>query len=123
MKFTKEQMKRWNEKAGNGFKLDVTHAVMWGDKVLHKFIELGDGKILEARLLYIEQHDIREDRCYTPIMSLVKWHKEENMLASSDRGKRINIGVAVIRRNFNKLLEYSRNDEFDDATLIKLYSE
>lgn len=123
MRLTKEQVKTWNKKAGNDFKLDVQYAVVWGDKVLHKFINLGEKEILEARLLYMENYDADGDRYYIPIMRFQKWHDEGEMMSSNGYGKKINVGVAVVRRNFNRLLEYSHKDEFDNESLIKLYSE
>lgn len=49
---TREQVKKANEKMGNGFTLDVRHYVMWGEKKAHKYIDLEDGKVLECSISY-----------------------------------------------------------------------
>lgn len=38
MKITRKQIEEWNEKCGNGFKVNERQAIMWGQKRLYKYI-------------------------------------------------------------------------------------
>ena len=50
MKITRKQIEEWNEKCGNGFKVNERQAIMWGQKRLHKYIQLSPEYLLEVSI-------------------------------------------------------------------------
>lgn len=54
---TREQYKKWNSQAQNGFKLDIEYYVSYGEKTLVKYIKQADGTIIQFKLWYIPEYE------------------------------------------------------------------
>lgn len=52
MKITRKQIEEWNEKCGNGFKVNERQAIMWGQKRLYKYIINEFGMLQAFALLF-----------------------------------------------------------------------
>lgn len=56
-KITREQLKKWNEQAKNGFKLDLEYFLVWNEKTLVKNIKQEDGTIIQFKLWYVPEYE------------------------------------------------------------------
>ena len=54
-KLTRDQAQKWDAQLKGGFRLDVRHYVLWGEKNAIRNIDLEGGKILRATLEYHER--------------------------------------------------------------------
>lgn len=123
---TREQAARWNAKAQNGFTFDVQKYVMWGDKTLHRVVELDGGDRMEIRLLYQEEHErktnqydchwtVRTGR-YIPTVHLTRWHPSGTAWTSHGLGDWITIGEPQTSKKFDVLCKLSAT--IDAAAMI-----
>lgn len=123
-KLTKAQAQKWNAELAGGFRFDVRHYLMWGEKVARRNIELEGGKILQASLEY---HEIRDGYRYTgqvqPTLHLQIWKPglTEGMMHSSGMGASIKIGTAQDKKLWKELCKLSGT--FDDKKLLELMEE
>lgn len=56
MKFTKEQVAKWNSKMGQGFRTDLNRLMMWGEKQPHLMTKASETTILELTLYYQDEY-------------------------------------------------------------------
>lgn len=134
MKITKEQVKKWNAGAKNGFSFDIRHAVLWNEKELLKWIELPGGDRLEIRLCYsaetVETRTTYGQTYRAPTgkqlatLHIQKWHPDgRGMMESHGIGYYIPVdGVpAQEKKNFALLQKLSEN--FPDEIALAIYAE
>lgn len=62
MKLTREQIKKWNAQAKNGFMIDLEFLLMHGEKTLIKLIDIAEGVKIEFKLWYIEEREQRTNQ-------------------------------------------------------------
>lgn len=118
MGFTKEQVNKWNEKCGNGFKTDIRSLMMHGEKVLSKHYDLGEGKLLKAEICYTAEYEVKENASgqkfnhptfkHEPTLWLSVWHDEGgSMMHSYGLGYQKKIGETQDKKLFSYLQKIS----------------
>lgn len=123
-KVTQEQLDRWNAKLQNGFTIDLHSLLYHNEKMPVKYVELGEGKRIAAKLMYREH---REDGRYTgqqqPTLHLSIWRDSgsSGMMSSSGLGVFMNIGTLQNKRNFNELAKLTGT--IDEEYILVLASE
>lgn len=115
-KCTKEQYQRWNAKAQNGFRFDLQHFLMWGEKRAERSIMLPNGNRLSACL---EWHDVLEDEGYyrksigvKPRLSLMVWSPAQTagIWRSEGFGAIIEVTDKVYKKkSWDELAKYTSN--------------
>lgn len=115
MKFTKEQVEKWNSKMGQGFKTDLNRLMMWGEKQPHLMTKQEDGKTyLELTLYYQDEYKTvtNEYGCtfnrptgkHIPVINVRKWIDEgTGMLHGYGIGKTFEVGEACEKKMFSTL--------------------
>lgn len=68
MKITREQVEAWNKKCGNGFKVNLRQAVLWGQKCLHKYIRLRPEYVLETSIEWRTERDVWGQKLVYPVL-------------------------------------------------------
>lgn len=56
-KLTREQYKKWNAQAKNGFQFDLQYFLTWNEKTLIKNIPQEDGSIIQFKLWYMPEYE------------------------------------------------------------------
>jgi len=123
---TREQAARWNAKAQNGFTFDVRKYVTFGDKTLHRIVELDGGDQLEIVLLYTEERrkKTNEYGCswtvatgrHIPTVHLTRWHPSGLAWTSSGLGDWITVGEPQTSKKFDVLCKLS--GQIDAAEMV-----
>lgn len=123
MKITKEQIGEWNKKCGNGFKVNVRQAVLWGQKCLHKYIRTRAEYLLEASIKWRIERDIYGQKWVYPVLWFNEWHEEGDLMSTLGMGYEVKLQEdGIKRKNFNYLLQLSNADDgLKDEQLIKLF--
>lgn len=123
MKITGEQIKEWNRKCGNGFKVNDRQAILWGQKCLHKYIRLRPEYVLEVSIEWRTERDFRNKPWVYPVLRFNKWHEKGDLLSSTvGKGYEVRLQEDRKRKNFNDLLEISNADNgLKDEQLIKMF--
>jgi len=119
-KITREQATKWNGQLKGGFRFDVRHYAIWGEKVARRNIELDGGNILQATLEYHEVRDgYRPTGEQQPVLHLQVWQPghTEGMMVSHGMGASIQIGTKQVKRNWSELCKLSA--DYGDADKIK----
>ena len=98
-----EQIKKFEEGCGNGFKFDINAYNCFKTKRLIKHIKIDEKHILQAKLSFLENRE-----GFVPTLSLSIWKEEVNGILFSDcKTQYITLGEPRKRRNFKLLQEYS----------------
>lgn len=121
---TREQLNRWNAKLSNGFGFDVIHFLTWRDKQIKKYMELQDGRKLEAVLSYREVWENHASVGVKPVLHLSIWEScgpDSEMMRSCGMGAYIDMGEPRDKRNYNELVKLSA--VVDDAKIKALAVE
>lgn len=130
MTITREQVKKWNEKLENGFRLNVERCVLWNDKVAVKTVELPDGNIVKAEIGY---HEVTEDVPGTyrrnslgvrPCLTLTLWKPASTpgMWVSHGMGKKVEITEALYKKRvWNELAKFTA--AWDEAKILEAARE
>lgn len=124
MKITKEQIEAWNRKCGNGFKVNVRQAVLWGGKCLYKYIRLRPEYVLETSIKWRTERDIWGQKLVYPVLRFNEWHEKGDLMSSTlGMGYEVKLQEdGIKRKNFNYLLEISNADNgLKDEQLIKMF--
>ena len=106
--YTREQITRWNAKLQNGFELDIKALLNRNEKEATKYLDLPDGRRLQATLLWYE---VRDDHRYTgqvqPKLHLSIWHgSHSGMMVSYGMGAFVDITEQTYaRRNWNEIVK------------------
>ena len=128
-KLTRDQFNRWNAKAQNGFTFDVQKYVAWGDKTLHKVVDLDNGDRMEVRILYTNEYvrkqnfagqsfNVRTGR-FVPAVHLTRWQPSQfGGYMSHGLGDYITIGEPQDKQKYDVLCKLSASVDAD-----KLVSE
>ena len=122
-RLTKDQLKRWNEQMGGGFRFDAGHFITWGEKQGVKDIELEDGKTLRVNIRYQGvTHNFRQVG-YQPVLSLQLFQpcSTPGMMSSSGLGYVHPIGEQQQRQNYRVLCKLSL--EVKDEDIMNLAKE
>lgn len=102
MKITGEQIKEWNRKCGNGFKVNDRQAILWGQKCLHKYIRLRPEYVLEVSIEWRTERDVWGQKLVYPVLWFNEWHEEGDLMSST-----FGMGYEVkIARGWNKEKEF-----------------
>lgn len=120
-KITREKVEEINAKCKNGFELDVTMFVMYGEKQVQKYIDLENGKKLRATLSF---RDRRFGYTFKPVLSLhlSLWEQDfGEMLVSRGLGATIDLTEPYERKKFNDII--LKTSEFDDNKILELASQ
>lgn len=114
MKFTKEQVEKWNSKMGQGFKTDLNRLAMWGEKQPHLMTKVDETTILELTLYYQSEYETvtNEYGCtykkptgkVVPVINVRKWiDKGTGMLHGYGLGKTFKVGEPCEKKMFSTL--------------------
>ena len=131
-KITREQIVKINSKCENGFKLDVRYFLMRNDKELVKFIEMPEGRLLEAKLCYMNDTDkIVQDNGLTYnqrngkqrlTIHISLWSKAcESGMRSSGMGKFIKLDNIQDKKLMSVLQK--NTTIFTDTKILELYND
>lgn len=118
--YTREQINRWNAKLHNGFELDFEYLLNHNEKVATKYLDLPDGRRLQARLMW---NDVREGHRYTglvrPFLHLSIWYgADTGMMRSYGLGAFVKITEQTYtRRNWNEIVKLTA--EFTDDKIME----
>lgn len=123
VKCTKQQYERWNGKLSNGFRFDLRHFLMWGDKTARMLIDFTDGRKLEAKLEY---HEERKQNGFggtgrqIPCLHMSIWNpsKTGGMMYSTGLGKSLEMGEIQPKKNYDYLCKLSKT--LDAKSVIEL---
>lgn len=123
MTIKRSQIKVWNKKCGNGFKVNLRQAIWRGQKYLHKYIRLSPEYLLEVSIKWKTERDFRNKPWVYPILRFDKWHEKGDLLSSTvGKGYEVRLQEDRKRKNFNDLLEISNADNgLKDEQLIKMF--
>lgn len=123
MTIKRNQIKVWNKKAGNGFKVNSRQAIWRGQKYLHKYIRLSPEYLLEVSIKWKTERDFRNKPWVYPVLRFNKWHEKGDLLSSTvGKGYEVRLQEDRKRKNFNDLLEISNADNgLKDEQLIKMF--
>ena len=121
---TREQFNKWNAKAQNGFRFDLTHYVTWGEKQLIKNIKNEDGTVTQYILSYFPEHITHTNKygCrwreetgrHFPTIQKNRLHPLPSGLYSVHHGEYIKVGEAQKTRNYNLLCKLSGTVDTDN---------
>lgn len=108
-KLTKEQAIKWDKMLSSGYRFDVRHFMLWGEKTASLKIEVAENKILEGSLSYREE---RKGYRYTgrqvPVLHLQMWNVDANGVGiSHGLGAWINVGEIQDKKNWKYLCALS----------------
>ena len=114
MKFTKEQVAKWNSKMGQGFRTDLNRLMMWGEKQPHLMTKVNETTILELTLYYKDEYKAvtseygctynRPTGKHIPVINVRKWIDEgTGMLHGYGIGKTFEVGEACDKKMFSTL--------------------
>ena len=114
MKFTKEQVAKWNSKMGQGFRTDLNRLAMWGEKQPHLMTKVNETTILELTLYYQDEYKTvtseygctynRPTGKHIPVINVRKWIDEgTGMLHGYGIGKTFEVGEACEKKMFSTL--------------------
>lgn len=118
--YTREQINRWNAKLHNSFELDFEYLLNHNEKVATKYLDLPDGRRLQARLMW---NDVREGHRYTglvrPLLHLSIWYgADTGMMRSYGLGAFVKITEQTYtRRNWNEIVKLTA--EFTDDKIME----
>lgn len=123
MTIKRSQIKVWNKKCGNGFKVNLRQAIWRGQKYLHKYIRLSPEYLLEVSIKWKTERDFWNKPWVYPILRFDKWHEKGDLLSSTvGKGYEVRLQEDRKRKNFNDLLEISNADNgLKDEQLIKMF--
>lgn len=116
MTITRDQVKKWNSKLSNGFRLDVERCVVWNDKVAVKTVDLPDGRVVKAEIGYHEVYSEngcswrREVLGMRPRLTLTVWKPASTpgMWMSHGMGTVVEITEQLYaKRVWNELAKYT----------------
>ena len=109
----KEQIVKLNSSCRNDWELDVQYCLMHGEKTFIKRIDIDEQNFLEFRLEYNSENQIQ-------VRISKFFHKPEEAFATtSGMGKnKILNDTPVVRKNTNKLIEYTK--ELTDEKLLEI---
>lgn len=119
--YTREQINRWNAKLNNGFELDFEYLLNHNEKVATKYLNLPNGRRLQARLMW---NDVRENHRYTglvrPQLHLSIWHGAgTGMMRSYGLGTFVEITEeSYTRRNWNEIAKLTV--DFTDDKIMEI---
>lgn len=114
-RYTREQINRWNAKLQNGFELDIQALLNRNEKEATKYLDLPNGKQLQATLIWRE---VRDGYCYTgsvrPQLHLSIWQ-------GGNAGMRVSYGMGA----FVDITEqtYSRRNWTEIAKLTAVWTD
>ena len=123
MKITRKQIEEWDEKCGNGFKVNDRQAILFGQKCLHKYIRLSNEYVLEVSMEWKTERDFWNKPWVYPVLRFNKWHKEGDLLSSTfGMGYKVRLQEDRKRKDFNHLLKLSNADDgLKDEQLVQRY--
>lgn len=124
-KLTREQAQKWNGQLKGGFRFDVRHFMIWGEKLARKDIDLGNGNILQATLEYHDVYDgYRPTGEQQPKLHLQIWQPgiTEGMIVSHGLGANVEIGTKQQKRKWSELCKLSA-DYGDDEKIKAMAAE
>lgn len=116
---TREQAQKWDAQARGGFRFDVRHYVIWGEKELRKTVDLPGGRVVEFRIGYRAEFETKtndygcswnvETGRHIPELSVHIWTPggTEGVYTSHGLGKHIDIGPAQAKKNYKILCQLS----------------
>ena len=119
--YTHEQIDRWNAKLKNGFKLDFQYLLNHNEKAATKYLDLPNGKLLQARLIW---NDVRDGHRYTglvrPQLHLSVWSSTgTGMMHSFGLGAFVEITEQTYtRRNWNEIVKLTA--DFTDDKIMEI---
>ena len=127
-KLTKEQVEKYNTKAGNGFKFDIYGFLMKGEKELIKTIDIDSERYIKARVHYQEIYKKNESYGFNTgtgkhqiVMNVSEWTRGETADHSYGLGKTVIVDETPhVRRNFNDVLKATHNIE--DSMIKAVYT-
>ena len=130
-KITREQINKINSKCENGFNLDVKYYLMRNDKELVKYIDMSEGRLLEAKLCYMDDVDkIVQDNGITYnqrngkqrlTIHISLWSKAcESGFRSSGMGKFIKLDNVQDKKLMSVLQK--NTSIFTDSKILELYN-
>lgn len=128
---TRNQINTINAKMSNGFRLDVRHYLLWGQKQAVKPIQLDDNTTLTATLTWMDSYE-RKTTTYGQTINVPNgmhhialnisvWHHKdgEQVATSHGLGQWIDVGADAPRCNFSAIQKLTAN--YDDAAILALY--
>ncbi len=105
--YTREQINRWNAKLQNGFELDFQALLNRNEKEATKYLDLPNGKRLQATLIWREVRDgYRYTGLVRPQLHLSVWQdgRTPGMMVSHGIGAFVDITEQTYtRRNWNEI--------------------
>ena len=128
---TRDQINTINAKMSNGFRLDVRHYLLWGQKQAVKPIQIDDNTTLTATLTWMDSYE-RKTTAYGQTINvpngmhhialhLAVWHHKDGkqVATSHGLGQWIDVGPDAKRRSFADIQKLTAN--YDDAAILALY--
>ena len=118
-KITQEQITKWNEKNPHGFRLDWKHYVMYGEKEIARYIQIGEGKRLEVRLCYLPEYERKtngwgcrwtvETGRYIPSLHFSIWQDSGTAWVSHGMGWYVTVGEVQKKKKYTVLQTVAQN--------------
>ncbi len=129
MRITMEQVKKWNAKLSNGFRMDVERCIVWNDKVAVKFVELQNGCRIKAEIGYREVYGDgpawrRELLGVRPYLTVSHWSpaSTDGMWMSRGMGAEVKITEQLYsKRMWNELAKFTA--DWTDEKILETAAE
>lgn len=119
---TKEQVLKINGKCSNDFVLNLRYFAYHGEKQLHKYISLGENKLLEVKLYFSERWDsVNRKKNNVPTIHFSEWIVDGQVLKSHGIGSFIDIGEPVSRKNMNIIIDLTK--KYDNQKCMEMYKQ
>ena len=124
-KVTREQIKKWNEKLMNGFWFDLNYFLTHSEKTAVKYLNLSDGRKLQAKLEFMEEREGYTTLGHRPVMHLSVWKDCEGssgFMVTSGLGVFVKLSDEIsAKRNYSLLCKLSGT--VTDAEILVLANQ
>ena len=133
---TRENWKKWDAKAANGFRFDAQNYIIWGEKELEKYSDNGDGTRTRYRIQFAKEYETitnsygcrynRETGRVIPELTISKTTPTGTAGCwSIGKPDRYTIGEPQARKSYDLLCKLSATlnlDEYKKPTATGAYS-
>lgn len=129
-KITREQAQKWDAQAKGGFRFDVQHYAIWGEKELRRTVDLDGGDVLELRLSYRAEFETRtnEHGCrwnvetgrHIPVLRVTRWRPSgcgSGVYISSGAGRTVDLAGPEASKKYAVLCRLSGEVDFSPYIL------
>ena len=124
-KLTREQAKKWNEQAKNGFQFDIEYYLIWGEKTLTKKIKMENGDVIEFKIEYNKEFETKtngygckwnvETGRYIPMLYITHWKPSSSGCYHSSGWEKIEtLGSPENSKKYNVLCKFSETVNTDE---------